>query len=500
MSQNSNQFKQTLLQKTRPCSPKTEKEINLRETTTRKTQTTPQSSSNLAITIQSKAQNTLARISGIFIQTKRQSGGRDHKPNGKLSGDPRGQIILYSGASAHIFNDKKFFNHLEMGRFDSIKTGKKDATLPIKGRGTVKLTWGDRTIQLEDCLFVPDILINTISTRELSLKVCEVHAKESTFSVSKEKFPEGKNQQRSFSLSKILIKSTMKINTWQIFSLQENPLGMHTMNLSISKSERVNFECKSCVLAKITKQPFKERSTTVLKPFERLHLDLVGPVNPESSLKHQYFLTVVNNHSGYLARLPLVHKNDTTDALITSLLESEHKMQGYYPTTICSDGGGEFVGNRLAKFFHDHQFQKLISKPYHPEHNGRSKRANRTIFKSMRVTINSSGIQKRFCHEILKSCCLGLNTIPWKGILQSPWEILHGKSFPIGLLKSIGMPAIVLKMAKAKGRKLDSKGEEGTLVGFNVQLLSYQIITCAGKVIETKHVRFLKKRETQSSC
>ncbi|KNZ50330.1 hypothetical protein VP01_4489g2 [Puccinia sorghi] len=101
------------------------------------------------------------------------------------SGNPRGQIILDSGASAHIFNDKRFFNHLEMGSFDLIKTGKKEATLPIKGRGSVKLTWGSMTIQLENCLFVPDIMINLISAGQLSLKGCEVRAKNSTFNVFK---------------------------------------------------------------------------------------------------------------------------------------------------------------------------------------------------------------------------------------------------------------------------------------------------------------------------
>ncbi|KNZ47798.1 hypothetical protein VP01_6130g1, partial [Puccinia sorghi] len=102
------------------------------------------------------------------------------------SGDPKSRIILDSGASSHIFNNPQFFNHLEIGNFDSIKTGKRDATPPIKGKGSVKLMWGGKTIQLENCLFVPDIVINLISAGELSLKGCEIVAKNSTFSVSKE--------------------------------------------------------------------------------------------------------------------------------------------------------------------------------------------------------------------------------------------------------------------------------------------------------------------------
>ncbi|KNZ62188.1 hypothetical protein VP01_1301g7 [Puccinia sorghi] len=53
------------------------------------------------------------------------------------SGDPKSRIILDSGASTHIFNDERFFEKLKHGNFDVIKTGKRNATMPIKGRGTV---------------------------------------------------------------------------------------------------------------------------------------------------------------------------------------------------------------------------------------------------------------------------------------------------------------------------------------------------------------------------
>ncbi|KNZ59000.1 hypothetical protein VP01_181g1 [Puccinia sorghi] len=134
-----------------------------------------------------------------------------------------------------------------------------------------------------------------------------------------------------------------------------------------------------------------------------------------------------------------------------------HTCGGRQPLGVFSwlPARGEFVGNRLANFFSDNHIQRMISKPYHPEHKGRAKWANQTIMESMRVSIILSGIQKRFWHEILKSCCLSLNQIPCKGQDKLPWEIVH---------------MVALNMMKVKGRKLDSKGEKGT-----------------------KHVKFLKK-------
>ncbi|KNZ49290.1 hypothetical protein VP01_5106g1, partial [Puccinia sorghi] len=382
------------------------------------------------------------------------------------------------GASGHIFNDLKFFVHVEMGDFDIIKTGKKDATLPIKGRGSVALTWGNKMIKLENCLYVPDIMINLISAGQLIDNGC-------TLTSGNQKFLVKKNNRIAFAgkikngLFSVDNPDTVGSSNSVMANLSESCESLQELhekfghasvqriaNLSSSKfasTELANFECKACVLAKITKQSFKSKSELAKKPFERLHLDIVGPIKPESSLKHNYILTVVENHSGYLAGFPLVHKNDTTDTLI-SLLESEKNHRGYYPSLICSDGGGEFTGSRLVDYLTRNHIQRLVLELYHPEHNGRAEQANRTIVESIRATIMSSGIQKRFWHEVLKSTCLALNQIPKKGHNDSPWTILHGQKFPDNYLRPLGTPAVILQMPrKEKSWKFNPKGEEGVL-------------------------------------
>ncbi|KNZ45955.1 hypothetical protein VP01_767g6 [Puccinia sorghi] len=305
------------------------------------------------------------------------------------SGDPKSRIILDSGASAHIFNNENFFETLEMGDFDSIKTGKQGATMPIRGKGKVRLTWGKRSIVLDNCLFVPDIVINLVSAGELDAKGCTLVAKDSRFKVTNgDKLAfSGKINNSLFSINNpdevgkdqrpMANVSSHKESLREIhekFGHASIPRIKPLLDGSISKSEQDSFECKSCALSKITKQPFKLVSNLASKPFERIHLDLIGPIKPESSLKHRFILTVVDNHSGYLAAFPLVNKDDTTDVLI-NLLESENVKRGHYPSLICSDGGGEFIGHR-------------------------AERANRTIVESVRATLNSSDIPKRFWHEI----------------------------------------------------------------------------------------------------
>jgi hypothetical protein len=240
-------------------------------------------------------------------------------------------------------------------------------------------------------------------------------------------------------------------------------------------------------LSKIAKQPFKLESRPTSKVFKLLHLDLIGPISPESKIKSNYILTVVDNFLVYLTGFPLARKDDTAEVLI-QLINNQQKKLGYFPSLICSDGGGEFTGNRLVSYLDDKRIQRLTSEPYHPEHNGRAERANRTILESMQATFRSSCVPKNYWHEVVKSCCFALNQIPQNGELRSPWEVLHGYSIPSNYLKPIGTPAVVLKMKQVKGCNFNEKGEEGTLVGFNVLLRSYQILAKSGTILDSKHV------------
>lgn len=96
-------------------------------------------------------------------------------------------------------------------------------------------------------------------------------------------------------------------NPWEIWT-HLNQTSQATPGWLNTKSEKENFECKSCVLSKITKQLFKKQSTLAEKPFQRLNLDLIGPIQPESTHKHQYVLNLIDNSSRYIAGFPLTHK------------------------------------------------------------------------------------------------------------------------------------------------------------------------------------------------
>ncbi|KNZ52944.1 hypothetical protein VP01_3390g1 [Puccinia sorghi] len=251
--------------------------------------------------------------------------------------DHKSKIIINIGSSLHVLNDKK-----------------KDANLAIKGMGQVIIMWGKMTIVLENCLYVPIIVVNLVSLGLLDKKGCK----------NLEIFS-GQVHNNMYSLE----TPERHYEKYAHASLQQiKPI----LPQSFTKSELKIFECKACVLSKITKQSFNLESRPASKFFDR--------------------------------------KDDMTNVLI-NLLEVERKRLGYLPTMICSDRGCEFIGSRLVDYMDKNHIQRLMSEPYHPEHNGRAKRPNRTVVEAIHATFCSSGIPKSYWHELFKSCGFTLNQI-----------------------------------------------------------------------------------------
>ncbi|KNZ63038.1 hypothetical protein VP01_1193g1, partial [Puccinia sorghi] len=232
---------------------------NLLETNVRTDQTrllNPQDA-KLDSTIPNKTRTTPAIIAGTFIWKSLRIGGESHKNMGPLP------------TSLMINNFSKNLN---------------------AGRGTVRLTWGKASIALLNCLYVPDINSNFTVSKNGKL-VLKGLIKNGLYSVNNPSSIGLKNNDPlvNIALPKELLQETHK--KYGHACLQRIEL---FIDISISKSDRDQFEWKACILATITKQSFNNESK--LGPFERLHLDLIGPIKPESSLKHRFILTIIDNH------------------------------------------------------------------------------------------------------------------------------------------------------------------------------------------------------------
>ncbi|KNZ57666.1 hypothetical protein VP01_2104g6 [Puccinia sorghi] len=205
--------------------------------------------------------------------------------------------------------------------------------------------------------------------------------------------------------------------------------------------------CESCAVSKITKASFKSVHKPASRPFEELHMDIIGPIWPSSYQGHRYILTIVDSCTRFCAAIPIKLKSEVADT-VSYLIDVEAKRFGYYPTTLHSDRGSEFLNSILNDYCVAHLIKQRTSDAYTPQQNGLAERFNRTILESMRTILEDSKIQRKYWNEIAK---------------------------------------------------LNPKGKLGRLIGYTDELRSYRILSDEGKIIETKSVQFLEYTYPEST-
>jgi transposase InsO family protein len=396
-------------------------------------------------------------------------------------------FVIDSGSSSHMVSDKSLFITLDKSKKGMINTSCGANTLAIEGKGTISLKFNDNPILFHNVLYVPNLVVNLLSLRHLLLEQCKINFEINHFSVLKNEKPfleghyhdnlpvlklEHNRQHSHLSNAELLHKSLGHVSYQRI---------RHKLGIPVKAPET----CKSCAVVKITKASFKHRSSSASKPFEELHLDLIGPIEPMSYKKHKYILTIVDADTQYCAAIPITTKGETFNHL-TRAIDVEAKRLGYYPSILHSDQGTEFVNADFEQYCNEHVIRQRFSDAYTPQQNSLAE----PILESLRTIILDSGLRQNLWNEILSASILTLNQIPAHKSKKSPHELFKLDSIPLDFFRPIGNPVAVLSSNK-KRSKLDPRGELGKLIGFNTELKSYRILTDGGDIINSKHLEFL---------
>eukprot|EP00253_Pinus_taeda_P016516 PITA_16516 len=152
------------------------------------------------------------------------------------------------------------------------------------------------------------------------------------------------------------------------------------------------------------------RPQLVIEPFERWALDFVGPINPSSN-QRTYILVATDYVTKWVEAESL--PKATEDYVIQFLF---HLFVRYgLPRELITDGGPQFVGNKLAATLNNYHVQHKITTPYHAQANGQvessnkqineldeirlSTLQNKTLIQQQRAKWNDALIKKKVFHE-----------------------------------------------------------------------------------------------------
>ncbi|GJS07785.1 RNA-directed DNA polymerase, eukaryota [Tanacetum coccineum] len=376
-----------------------------------------------------------------------------------------------SGATSHVCKDLRWFQvckSIEDGSF--VKMGNV-ATEPIKGIGRVLLTFtSGKTLCLDNVLYVPGIRKNLVS--EIVLNKCGYkqvlesdkyilsrHGSFVGFGYVCNGMIRLNLNYPLFNASACMITSSHS-NSLSKSELWHARLGhvhykrmrdMSKMSL-IPAFDMTHESCKTCMLTKITRQPFKgvNRESKVL---DLIHSDLCDfHANP--SLGHnKYVITFIDDASRYCYVYLLHAKHEALDKFKIYKQEVELQRQDLIKV-LRTDRGGEYYD---PVYFQSTGIIHQTTAPYTPQQNGVAERKNRTLKEMVNSMLSYSGLSEGFWGEAMLTACYILNRTPNKNSKQTPYEIWTKKVPNLTYLRVWGCRAVV-RLTEPKMKNLGEKG------------------------------------------
>ena len=196
--------------------------------------------------------------------------------------------------------------------------------------------------------------------------------------------------------------------------------------------------CKSCDICqrtvpkgRVTKAPLG-KMPLIETPFQRVAIDLVGPIAPITEKGNRYILTLVDYATRYPEATAL--KNIEAETVAEALVNMFTRIG--VPEEVLSDQGSQFMSSVMKEVSRLLSVTQLVTTPYHPMCNGLVERFNGTL-KSM---------LKRMCSEkpkdwdrYIPALLFAYREAPQESLGFSPFELIYGRTVrgPMAILKDL---------------------------------------------------------------
>ncbi|MBW0505427.1 hypothetical protein O181_045142 [Austropuccinia psidii MF-1] len=320
------------------------------------------------------------------------------------------KIVIDSAATHHMFNNKSLFTSLELCAPFVISTGDPTSNLSTGGKGPVSLIINGKLLSLKNCLYIPCIshnLISMIQLLEESIIIEKLAQERFKVVINGETTITGQIINGLMSVTHEEPKALMWAgNVWHHRLGHPSNQAIKTLGLpSLSNT------CETCILGKSTLLPFSSSFEKVNQPLECIHIDLVGPITPESNSGFQYFLTIVDQFTSFKLVRFLKTKNEAFKEFVEWKAYAEN-LQSLKIKKLVSDKGGEFENKNFSILASSCSFVHIFAPTSTPEHNGFAKRANRTILDKARCLLLTSNLPRSYWAKAVNTASFLSNLVP----------------------------------------------------------------------------------------
>ena len=196
--------------------------------------------------------------------------------------------------------------------------------------------------------------------------------------------------------------------------------------------------CKSCDICQRTIHKGRVRRAPLGQmplievPFDRVAIDIVGPIKPATERGHRFILTLVDYATRYPEAVPLVSIETTR---VAEAMVDVFSRVGI-PREVLSDQGSQFTSGLMKEVSRLLSIRQLTTTPYHPACNGLVERFNGTLKQML----------KRMCSEkprdwdrFIAPLLFAYREVPQASLGFSPFELLYGRTVrgPMTILKEM---------------------------------------------------------------
>ncbi|KAJ1210124.1 hypothetical protein NDU88_005492 [Pleurodeles waltl] len=186
--------------------------------------------------------------------------------------------------------------------------------------------------------------------------------------------------------------------------------------------------CRACPTCQASGKTGKQLKAPLLPlpvvgtPFERVGIDIVGPLDPKAALGNRFILVLVDHATCYPEAIPL---RTVTAPVVTRALLGIFSRVGF-PKDVVSDRGTDFMSAYMKSMWDECGVTYRFTTPYHPQSTGLVERFNKTL-KGM-ISGLTEAMRRKW--DVLLPCLLfAYREVPQKGVGFSPFELLYG--FPV---------------------------------------------------------------------
>jgi hypothetical protein len=259
-------------------------------------------------------------------------------------------------------------------------------------------------------------------------------------------------------------------------------------------------QCETCTLAKGRRKKIGDISTrpTALMVYDRLHMDLIGPISTvtndgrisaPSIGGNKYILLIVDEKSKYKHVILLRRKSDATMEII-KLIRKIRTQYHHLVKGIHSDRGGEFLNTALKTYCDNNGIVHTTSTAYTPQHNGLVERTGGTSSNNTRAMMTHAKAHISLWGEASTAEAYVDVRTSKTDEGKTPYEQVNHVKPNTKHLRVWGCDAFIYVQPQKRG-KFDAVKEKCIFIGYSDEQNAYRVLLPNGTIKVSRDVQFL---------